>query len=162
MIDLIQQEFLSTFSATPLPVALTRLVCALIMGAILGFERERHGNSAGLRTHMLIATGACLFTLIAFDLIELPENEKSTLRFDPIRLIEAVTSGVAFLAAGSIITQGTKVAGLTTGAGMWMAGAVGLCCGIGNIPLAALATALTLVVLWMIRHIMPGDGTDSL
>ncbi|SFD91297.1 MgtC/SapB family protein [Roseivivax sediminis] len=153
MIDLVRDELLTTFGATPLPVAILRLVCAAILGAILGWERESHDKPAGLRTHILIAIASCLFTLIAFDLIAMGEEAGDALRVDPIRVIEAVTAGVAFLAAGSIITQGARVRGLTTGAGMWMAGAVGLSCGTGNVPLAALATVLALLVMWVLRKL---------
>ncbi|MHA6345781.1 MgtC/SapB family protein [Roseivivax sp. CAU 1761] len=157
MQELIQNELLSAFSATPLDVTALRLICAIVLGAILGWEREARDKPAGLRTHILISLAACLFTLIAFDLMDLPENDQDSLRTDPIRVIEAVTQGVAFLAAGSIITQGARVRGLTTGAGMWMAGAVGLACGTGNIPLASLATLLGLVVLWLLRKFARSD-----
>lgn len=153
MLDLLKSEFLDSFTATPVSVAFLRLMSAMVLGGLIGWERERHEKSAGLRTHIMIALAACLFTLIAFDLMELPRNDEDVLRTDPLRLIEAVTSGVAFLAAGSIITQGVKVKGLTTGAGMWLAGAIGLTCGIGNIPLAALATTLALVVLWLLHRL---------
>ena len=156
-LELLRQEFLTTFSTTPLPVAALRLVCAATLGAVLGWERERRDKPAGLRTHILIAIAACLFTLIAFDLMDLPENDQNSLRTDPIRVIEAVTQGVAFLAAGSIITHGAKVQGLTTGAGMWMAGAVGLSCGTGNVPLALLATGLGLAVLWIMAALAPAE-----
>ncbi|SLN47575.1 putative Mg(2+) transport ATPase [Roseivivax jejudonensis] len=160
MPEFIRDELLTTFTATPLPTAIFRLSCAVVLGALIGWEREAHSKPAGLRTHILIAIAACLFTLIAFDLMELRETDTGSLRVDPIRVIEAVTAGVAFLAAGSIITHGARVEGLTTGAGMWMAGAVGLCCGTGNVPLAAIATVLALAVLWMLRKLM-GDTSGS-
>ena len=72
---------------------------------------------------------------------------------DPLRLIEAVTAGVAFLAAGSIITSGGKIKGLTTGAGMWMAGAVGLACGVGNIALGAIASVMAVIILWVFQRL---------
>ncbi|MCE0505152.1 MULTISPECIES: MgtC/SapB family protein [unclassified Roseivivax] len=153
MLDLVRTELLTTFAATSLPAALFRLMAAALLGAVIGWEREAHDKPAGLRTHILISIAACLFTLIAFDLMALDEKAAGdALRVDPIRVIEAVTAGVAFLAAGSIITQGAQVRGLTTGAGMWMAGAVGLSCGTGNVPLAALATTLTVVVMWLLRR----------
>jgi putative Mg2+ transporter-C (MgtC) family protein len=147
-------DFLDSFRAVSPLIALIRLVFAALLGAVIGFERELHARSAGLRTHMLIAMSACLFTLIALEIIATDTGpgglQQAT---DPLRLIEAVTAGVAFLAAGSIITSGGKVAGLTTGAGMWMAGAIGLACGSGRMPLAILATALALIVLWMLRRV---------
>jgi putative Mg2+ transporter-C (MgtC) family protein len=102
---------------------------------------------AGLRTHILISLAAALFTLITFELhyTVTHGNEKTTA--DPIRIIEAVTAGVAFLAAGAIIQSRGNVQGLTTGANMWLAGALGVACGAGDYVLAALGTVLALIVL---------------
>ena len=83
------------------------------------------------------------------------------MKSDPLGLIEAVTSGVAFLAAGSIIVSGGKVRGLTTGAGMWIAGAIGLACGIGQIGLAIIATGMLVPILWLLRGMKPvADRTE--
>ena len=146
-------DLAASFTATPPSVAALRMIAALAMGGAIGFEREWHHKAAGLRTHMLIAVAAALFALIALELVEISraDGADSGARSDLVRLIGAVTSGVAFLAAGSIVTAGARVKGLTTGAGMWLAGAVGLACGTGRIGLAALATAITLVVLWGFR-----------
>lgn len=144
-----------SFTATPPSVAAMRMVAALVMGGAIGFEREWHHKPAGLRTHMLIAIASALFALIALELVDVTrvEGPDSGARSDLTRLIGAVTSGVAFLAAGSIVVAGQQVKGLTTGAGMWLAGAVGLCCGCGRIGLAALATLLTVIVLLVFRKI---------
>lgn len=133
------------------PAAFARLVLALLLSAAIGWEREIKSRSAGLRTHMLIAVAACMFTLVAMELTHFPAQDPETLRVDPLRLIEAVTAGVAFLAAGSIITSGRTVRGVTTGASMWLAGAVGLACGTGDGSLAVMGTGLALVVLWLVR-----------
>ncbi len=148
-------DLAASFTATAPSVAALRMIAALIMGGAIGFEREWHHKPAGLRTHMLIAVAAALFALIALEIVEISraEGAESGARSDLVRLIGAVTSGVAFLAAGSIVTAGAHVKGLTTGAGMWLAGAVGLACGTGRIGLAALATGITLVVLWGFRRI---------
>ncbi|MFP4239869.1 MAG: MgtC/SapB family protein [Rhodosalinus sp.] len=144
-----------------------RMGAALLFGGIMGWERELKDKAAGLRTHMLISLAACLFTLVAFDLMTLDGIAQDNLRFDPIRLVEAVTAGVAFLAAGTIILRGDRVRGLTTGGGMWLAGAIGLACGTGSLGLAAMATLLALVVLWLLRLIPPPltrehDDADAL
>ena len=143
--------FLADF-AHPLPsiawqTALARMLVAAAMGGIIGYEREAHEKPAGLRTHMMICLAACLFALLGSELMEIPTNRPENIRADPMRLIEAVTAGVAFLAAGSIITSGGSVRGLTTGASMWMAGAIGVACGIGEMALAFFALAITMVVL---------------
>ena len=74
-------------------------------------------------------------------------------RNDPLRMIEAVTAGVAFLAAGLIFTSGDRVRNVTTGASLWLVGAIGLGCGAGQMPLAAMATAIVLTVLFLLRHV---------
>ena len=147
--NLIQAEFSGSFDATPPAIVALRLMAALILGGIIGVEREVNAEGAGLRTHILVSLASCLFALLAFEMLADPTGKGS----DPLRLIEAVTAGVAFLAAGSIITSGGKVKGLTTGAGMWMAGAIGLACGVGNIALGAMASVLAVIVLWVFRHL---------
>ncbi len=107
---------------------------------------------------MMVTVAACLFTLLAFELMEIDTDERSHVRTDPIRVIEAVTAGVAFLAAGSIFTAGDKVKGLTTGASLWLGGAVGVACGVGRLTLALIATATTLIVLWLLRRLLARTG----
>lgn len=146
------EDWNRSFSATPLISTIARLIAAMVLGGIIGFEREVHQKSAGLRTHIMIALASCLFALVALELLDVASNEsQGTAKPDILRLIEAVTAGVAFLAAGSIITSGGKVRGLTTGAGMWLAGAVGLSCGTGRIGLALIATVLGIVVLSLFK-----------
>jgi len=119
-----------------------RLLLAAAVGAAIGIEREMNDPPAGLRTHMLTALASAVFTILTF---EIYQASKST--SDPIRIVEAVTAGVAFLAAGAIIQGRTGVRGLTTGAGMWMAGALGVACGAGYYVLALIATTLTVLIL---------------
>jgi putative Mg2+ transporter-C (MgtC) family protein len=132
--------------------ALLRLVAAVLAGAAVGFDRELRNKPAGLRTHMLISLAAALFTLITFELHHtVTTNEETTA--DPIRIIEAVTAGVAFLAAGAIIQSRGNVHGLTTGANMWLAGALGVACGAGDYTLAVMGTVLALIVLIVIGRL---------
>jgi putative Mg2+ transporter-C (MgtC) family protein len=142
--------------ATRWPVAGLRLLVAALLGALIGYERERMGKPAGLRTHITVALGACLFCLLTLELMHAADLARGDLaRTDPIRIIEAVTAGVAFLAAGTIFSGRGRVEGLTTGAGMWVAGAVGVACGIGQLPLAAFSTLLILLVLMALRWTEP-------
>lgn len=143
-----------------LGTASARLGLALLLGALLGWERERAAHAAGLRTHMLISLAAALFTVIAVELTYLRADEDATLQFDPLRLIEAVTSGVAFLAAGSIILSGGSIRGVTTGASMWLAGAIGLAAGTGRGTLAVVAAVMGLLVLSVMRVLAEGDKTS--
>jgi putative Mg2+ transporter-C (MgtC) family protein len=151
MLDNILSDLSNPFGSLPPEVATMRLLAAMLLGGAIGLERELRAKPAGLRTHMLISLAACLFTLIALRIIDSADGADPLLRIDPLRLIEAVTAGVAFLAAGAIITHRGAVEGLTTGAGMWLAGAIGLACGSGALPLAALAALIALVVLGLLR-----------
>lgn len=139
-------------ASAPWQTVLLRLFAAALLGGAIGWEREVHTKPAGLRTNMMVALGACLFTLLAFEIVAEAALDGDHVRADPVRIIEAVTSGVAFLAAGSIFTAHDKVRGLTTGAGLWLAGAVGVACGLGQISLAAIATVAALIILWALRH----------
>lgn len=149
-------------TTTPQHILLIRLLIAALLGGVIGFERENHA-AAGLRTHILIATAACLFTLLAFEIFHL-SDVLSTGQSDPIRAIEAVTAGIAFLGAGAIFQSRGSVQGLTTAAGMWLAGAVGLCVALGYYLIAIAVSALAVLVLAVLRRIAPGpraDGAES-
>lgn len=153
MIETISSELSTTFTAVTFEVSLLRLLAALLLGGVIGFERERRSKPAGLRTHMLVSLAACLFIIVGLELSRLDFGGTDDLRIDPLRLIEAVTAGVAFLAAGLIFTSGGEVRNVTTGASLWLSGAIGLGCGAGQIPLAALATLIVLMVLMVLRWI---------
>ncbi|SFA96269.1 putative Mg2+ transporter-C (MgtC) family protein [Poseidonocella pacifica] len=146
-------ELNGSFSAVPPLVSAIRLAAALILGGIVGFEREARGKPAGLRTHMLVSMAAALFIIIGLQISALDFGKAGEMRIDPLRLIEAVTAGVAFLAAGIIFSSGGKVHNITTGASLWLAGAVGLACGSGQIPLAAMATGIVVLVLFALRSL---------
>ena len=128
-----------------------RLLLAVGLGAVIGFEREQLARPAGLRTHMLTALAAALFTIITMEIHAGVAREASGQSTDPIRVIEAVTAGVAFLAAGAIFRSQGDVKGLTTGAGMWLAGAIGVACGAGYGILAIMATVLAAIILFAVR-----------
>jgi putative Mg2+ transporter-C (MgtC) family protein len=132
-----------------------RLLMAAGAGAAIGIEREMKDRPAGLRTHMLTALAAAVFTVLTF---EIHQSTKSATG-DPIRVIEAVTGGVAFLAAGAIIQSRRGVHGLTTGAAMWMAGALGVACGAGYYVLTVIATLLTVLILAVLRRLDDSLGT---
>jgi putative Mg2+ transporter-C (MgtC) family protein len=137
------------------PVIVARLLLAAAFGAAIGFEREWRDRPAGLRTHMLVCIAAATFAILTVEIANSPVfsagNFREAVRFDPIRMVEAVTAGVAFLAAGTILFTKGEVRGLTTGAGMWLAGAIGLAAGLGLWQVAALVTFLSLVVLGLLQ-----------
>lgn len=133
------------------PVIAARLFFAALLGAAIGFEREWRARPAGLRTHILICVAATTFGILTIEIAHSPIFGQKEMSLDPIRAVEAVTAGVAFLAAGSILFSRGEVQGLTTGAGMWLAGAVGLSCGFGLWQIAALGTFLILLVLGLLH-----------
>ena len=120
---------------------------AIGIGLLIGLERELKNHPAGLRTHMLTALAAAIFTVMTFEIYhEMVQLDASIARLDPLRVIEAVTAGVAFLSAGAITRAGPNIKGLTTGAGMWMAGALGVAAGAGFFAVAVLGTLLVLTI----------------
>ena len=154
-------ELGGAFAEVPVEVAALRLAAALVLGGLVGAEREWRLKPAGLRTHILVSVAACLFVLVGLEVSALGFGEGGEKRIDPLRLIEAVTAGVAFLAAGLIFTSGGRVRNVTTGASLWLAGAIGLASGAGQIPLAAMATVLVIAVLSLVRAAERGLGTHA-
>ncbi|MGB3626295.1 MAG: MgtC/SapB family protein [Henriciella sp.] len=140
-------------TSIPLLGIAARLGAACLCGFLVGFEREARDRPAGLRTHMLTALAAALFGIIAIEMIAVFDTDDDSTQLDPIRVVEAVTAGVAFLAAGTIIQSRGNVRGLTTGAGMWLAGAIGLACGTGLLTIALIATVLAVIILAPLRMI---------
>lgn len=165
MLDALRAEFLGSFGAVPFEVATIRILAAILLGGLIGAEREWRRKPAGLRTHMLVSLAACLFHIVGMELARTDFGVVGDMQVDPLRLIEATTAGVAFLAAGLIFTAGGRVRNITTGASLWLAGAIGLAAGAGHIPLAMLATGLVLILLAVVaaieRHHDPETGRDD-
>ncbi|MGR3593531.1 MAG: MgtC/SapB family protein [Limimaricola soesokkakensis] len=153
MFEALQTDLATGFRATGPWVAAMRLMAAIILSGIIGIEREWRGKPAGLRTHILVGLAAALFVMLGQEVTQLDFGGTDDKRIDPLRLIEAVTSGVAFLAAGIIFTAKGEVRNITTGASLWLAGAVGLGCGAGQIPLAAMASVMVVIVLMLLREV---------
>jgi putative Mg2+ transporter-C (MgtC) family protein len=130
-----------------------RILAALALGGVIGFQREREGKEAGLRTHILIGVGSALFTVI------------SVFAFggDPARIASGVVAGIGFIGAGTILkTTGGVVKGLTTAASIWITAAIGLAAGAGLYIIAVVTTIIALVVLIYHPHIKqhkdPGES----
>lgn len=146
----------------PLTTIVLRLLLAAALGAAIGFDREVRNRPAGLRTHMLTAVAAAVFTVITLEVFHQSRQLQPDGGFDPIRVVEAVTAGVAFLAAGTIIQSRGNVQGLTTGAAMWLTGAVGVAVGFGLYIIAVLTTVLALLILVAVSFIpMPEVTTPK-
>ncbi|MBU4529847.1 MAG: MgtC/SapB family protein [Hoeflea sp.] len=148
--DILLEEFTQSPSL-PWQVIAVRLLLATCIGGVLGLEREIAERPAGLRTHMMIALAAAVFAVITIEITAMQAFSDEQIRTDPLRLVEAITAGVAFLAAGTILLRRGEVQGLTTGAGMWLAGAAGLSAGLGLWLVALMSCLLGAIVLALAR-----------
>lgn len=153
-----------TETTLDLPTIALRMLIALLCGAAVGFEREWRSHAAGLRTHILVCLSAALVAILAIEIAHHSAFAADSTHVDPLRLIEAVTAGVAFLAAGMIVFNKGEIRGLTTGAGLWFAGSIGLACGLGFWQIGLLATLFAFSVLFLIHrleHHLPLPPPDA-
>jgi putative Mg2+ transporter-C (MgtC) family protein len=136
-----EQEFSDLPDVVEATRVTLRLLMAALLGGLLGWEREKKGKAAGVRTHILVSMGAALFVMIPSH-AGVTDEELS-------RIIQGVTAGIGFLCAGTIIKHKDEeqVQGLTTAAGIWLTAAIGVAAGLGREASAVLATALALIVL---------------
>jgi putative Mg2+ transporter-C (MgtC) family protein len=124
-----------------------RLAAAAGLGMVIGIERELREQAAGLRTHMLVAVGACLFTLVSaygFEAVGTGET-------DPSRVAAQIVTGIGFLGAGAILREGQWVRGLTTAASLWVVAAVGMAVGLGLFWASGVTVVITVASLWALR-----------
>lgn len=123
-----------------------RLAVGLVLGAVIGLEREFHRQPAGFRTHSLVALGAALFTIVsAYGFVGSS--------VDPTRIAAQIVSGIGFIGAGTILQYRGNIRGLTTAASLWSVAAVGMAAGAGLLAMAAIGTALILVVLYLLDRV---------
>jgi len=135
---------------------LARLVLAALVGAAIGFERETHGQAAGLRTFILVSVGACLMMMLSLEMEEIHRHlavDQSVVRLDPARIASYAIASMGFLGAGAIITGKGSVRGLTTAAGLWLATGLGLAIGAGYLIPALFAAGISLISLYALRLI---------
>ena len=120
---------------------LIRVIAATLLGALLGFQRERAGKPAGLRTHTLVSLGTAIVVL-ACSAGGMDMDGES-------RVIQGIVTGIGFIGAGSIlkVSEEKDIRGLTTAAGLWLAAAVGVACGLGTLGIAVIASILALLIL---------------
>jgi putative Mg2+ transporter-C (MgtC) family protein len=135
---------------------LARLSVAAGLGAAIGIEREIRDREAGIRTHLLVALGAALFTIISafgFRDILSASGPDVLVRLDPSRIAAQIVTGIGFLGAGAIIREGLSVRGLTTAGSLWVSAAIGMAAGSGWYWAAVVGTVLTIFALWPLRLI---------
>ena len=124
-------------------VVLLRVFAAILLGAVVGIERERAGKPAGLRTHMLVSLGTAVVVIACQD---------SGMSLDGLsRVIQGIVTGIGFIGAGTILklNEQREIQGLTTAAGLWMTAAIGVAVGLGILGLALIGTLVTLLVLFL-------------
>ncbi|MFP3976849.1 MgtC/SapB family protein [uncultured Marinobacter sp.] len=124
-----------------------RLLAAAGLALLLGLEREFRGKAAGLRSHMLVSLGASAFIIMGMHILFATAEGDPSARIDPTRIVEGVVGGIGFLGAGSIIQSRGSIQGITTGASIWISGAIGVACGLGIFALAGMVTLMALVIL---------------
>src|SRR3954470_18521784 len=131
---------------------LWRVVVAAGLGGAIVLERELREREAGLRTHLLVSVGSCLFTLAsAYGFNEFLVAGGNVVRADPTRIAAQIVTGIGFIGAGAIIREGMSVRGLTTAATLWVVAAVGIASGAGYYSAAVIGTGLVLFSLWPLR-----------
>ena len=144
---------------------LFRLVVAIVLGGAVGWERESAGKPAGVRTHMLVAAAAALFVALGDAVLERFASQPvqgAVIQSDPVRIIEAIVTGVSFLGAGTIfVSHGReRVEGLTTAATIWVTAALGIAVGLERYVLALGCTVIVFVVLRVVRQ-LPFEGDQQ-
>jgi putative Mg2+ transporter-C (MgtC) family protein len=116
----------------------TRILLAVLLGGLLGLERERVDKPAGLRTHILVCLGSCLFTILSFDAF--PGS-------DPSRIAAYVVAGIGFIGAGVIFQSGKRITGVTTAASLWVTTSIGMAVGVGYYIAGLLTSVISYVIL---------------
>jgi putative Mg2+ transporter-C (MgtC) family protein len=145
-------QFASSLPTLSWDESLLRLALAAFLGGLIGVERELREREAGLRTHLLVALGSALFTIVgAYGFRDFLESGDAVVQADPTRIAAQIVTGIGFLGAGAIIRQGFSIRGLTTAATLWVVAAVGLAAGAGYYSAAVITTAVVLIALYPLR-----------
>jgi putative Mg2+ transporter-C (MgtC) family protein len=135
-------------------IVLVRILAALLVGALIGFERTFHGRPAGFRTHALVCVASALLMLVTVYQSEwMTEVPLDAIRTDPTRMAQGIMTGIGFLGAGVIFKEGLTVRGLTTAASIWITASIGILVGVGFYFPAAVGTVAALTVLAAFRYV---------
>jgi putative Mg2+ transporter-C (MgtC) family protein len=131
----------------------SRLLLAMVVGGLLGWERERQDKPAGLRTHMLVAMGSALISVVAMELSSTAGTMHSAVRVDPLRAVAGIIGGIGFLGAGTIIESRGSVQGITTAATIWVVASLGIASGVGLYFLVIVGGVFALATLRIIGRL---------
>lgn len=129
-----------------------RVLIALLLSGLIGFERELKNHSAGFRTHILVGVGSCLMMVLSLYGFDTYIEQYDTIRFDPARIPSYVISGIGFLGAGTIMVYGGTIRGLTTAASIWAVAGLGLVVGAGMYAVAVFTTLIILLSLVFLNN----------
>jgi len=126
-----------------------RIILSVVLGFIIGLEREITNKSAGLRTNILVCVGSCLFTILSLYGFS---NALSIYPMgDPARVAAQILTGIGFIGGGTVLRHGTSIYGLTTAATLWVTASVGMACGCGKFSIAILCAIVSVAILTLIR-----------
>ena len=136
-----------------------RLGLAALLGFLVGLDREARGRALGLRTNMVVGVGACLFGILAVQIVAVWGHGPGQVRLDPTRVVEGIIGGIGFLGAGAILHARGEIRGATTGATIWAVGGVGLAVGLGFYATAIGGALLVLFIVTVLgiaeRRLLP-------
>lgn len=134
-----------------------RVLVSVVLGFVIGFERELTSKFAGLRTHILVCVGSCIFTILSIFVFPTVSADGNPVAYgDPARIAAQVLTGIGFIGGGTVLRHGSSVFGLTTAATLWTTASVGMAAGCGSLLLACIATVITLIVLILVRKLETG------
>lgn len=159
---MVPSEFFGDLIRSSDIMIVTRLAAAILLGGIIGYERERAGKVAGLRTHTLVALGSCLFTIISLLLFTQVPSVNGAIGYD-YHLVANIVVGIGFIGAGAIMRKDDRVCGTTTAASLWVVAAVGVAAGFGFYREALATTLLAYLVLtglWMLEKRIQRSAYD--
>jgi putative Mg2+ transporter-C (MgtC) family protein len=145
--------YIDNFVSPEILEMMFQITLAGILGMLIGAEREHKGKAAGLRTYMLVALGAAVFTIMSAQAHLGGVVDPNAVTFDPTRIAAQVVVGIGFIGAGMIILRQDKVRGLTTAAGLWVTSAIGMSVGFGFYAVAIYTTLLVVLVLWALTSL---------
>lgn len=133
-------------------LVLIRVLAAILFGFGIGLERELTNKYAGLRTHILVCLGSCIFTILSIYAFPMAVDQSHPQAYgDPARIAAQILTGIGFIGGGTVLRHGSSVSGLTTAATLWVAASIGMACGVGMLGIGLITTLFSVLILVLIR-----------